>query len=83
VGDYIDGKKHLWINTGDLTPKAKRELLLRLLALSLGPQRGHVLAYRIPCRTEFRPQPGRRPLRACRRIIRSFLECGMLLWYGR
>ena len=48
VGDYIDGKKHLWINTGDLTPKAKRELLLRLLALSLGPQRGHVLAYRIP-----------------------------------
>jgi acetyltransferase-like isoleucine patch superfamily enzyme len=43
VADYIDGKRHLWINTGGLTFKAKRELLLRLLPLSPGLQRCKVL----------------------------------------
>jgi acetyltransferase-like isoleucine patch superfamily enzyme len=31
VGEYIQGKKHLWIDTEGLTPDAKRELLLRQL----------------------------------------------------
>jgi acetyltransferase-like isoleucine patch superfamily enzyme len=29
VSDYIEVKRHLWINTAGLTPAAKRELLLR------------------------------------------------------
>ena len=31
VEEYIDGKRHLWIDTGGLPPQAKRELLLRRL----------------------------------------------------
>ena len=32
VEEYIEGKRHLWIDTRGLTPKAKRELLRRRLA---------------------------------------------------
>lgn len=49
IADYIDEKRHLWIDTGDLTPKAKRELLLRLLPLSPGLQRCNV-----PCSSDTR-----------------------------
>jgi acetyltransferase-like isoleucine patch superfamily enzyme len=31
VEEYIQGKKHLWVDTGGLTPRAKRELLCRRL----------------------------------------------------
>jgi acetyltransferase-like isoleucine patch superfamily enzyme len=31
VEEYIRGKKHLWVDTGGLTPSAKRELLCRRL----------------------------------------------------
>ena len=31
VEEYFKGKKHLWIDTGGLTPGAKRDLLLRRL----------------------------------------------------
>jgi acetyltransferase-like isoleucine patch superfamily enzyme len=31
VGEYIEGKRHRWIDTGGLPPHAKRELLLRRL----------------------------------------------------
>jgi acetyltransferase-like isoleucine patch superfamily enzyme len=31
VGDYIQGKRHLWIDTGGLTAKAKEDLLRRRL----------------------------------------------------
>lgn len=31
VSDYVEGKRHLWINTAGLTAAAKRELLLRHL----------------------------------------------------
>jgi acetyltransferase-like isoleucine patch superfamily enzyme len=34
IADYIDEKRDLWIDTRDLAPAAKRELLLRLLPLS-------------------------------------------------
>ena len=31
VDDYIQGKRHLWIDTSGLTPSAKRDLLVRRL----------------------------------------------------
>jgi acetyltransferase-like isoleucine patch superfamily enzyme len=31
VEDYVQGKKHLWVDTGNLTPDAKRDLLIRCL----------------------------------------------------
>jgi serine acetyltransferase len=31
VEEYIEERKHLWIDTSGLTPGAKRDLLLRLL----------------------------------------------------
>jgi acetyltransferase-like isoleucine patch superfamily enzyme len=31
VEEYIQGKRHLWIDTGGLTPNAKRKLLLSRL----------------------------------------------------
>ena len=31
VKEYIEGKRHLWVDTSGLTPEKKRELLLRQL----------------------------------------------------
>jgi hypothetical protein len=31
VEEYVNGKKHLWIDTADLKPDAKRDVLTRHL----------------------------------------------------